>query len=109
MFNIINHPTIPLFVHYGNNYDDALVASVSCCSIDVHSFKSESLIGINVCSHCGQLDAVFELFSSEREDNAGAIYTLINIKNVREFAGCKTAEDCERVADGIVRGIKLAA
>jgi hypothetical protein len=109
MFNIINHPTLPLFVHYGDNYDDTLVASVSCCSLDVHSFKIEAFIGINVCSHCGQLDAVFELFSSEREDNAGAIYTLINIKNVREFAGCKTAADCERVADGIVSGIKLAA
>jgi len=109
MFDIINHPTLPLFVYYGKNYEDALVASVSCCSIDAHSFKSEAFIGINVCSHCGQLDAVFELFASAREDNAGAIYTLINIKNVREFAGCKTAEDCARVADGIVSDIKLAA
>jgi hypothetical protein len=109
MFNIINHTTIPFFVHYGNNYNDALVASIPCCSIDAHSFNSESFIGINVCSHCGKLDAVFELFASEREDNAGAIYTLINIKNVREFAGCKTAEECERVADGIVSDIKLAA
>jgi len=109
MFNIENHIQIPLFVFYGDHYDDQLIATLSCCALGIHSFDAAAFIGINVCAHCGQVDAIFELFASEREDNAGAIYTLINIENVREFAGCKTAEECELVADVIVSGIKLAA
>lgn len=109
MFTIINHPTLPLFVYYGENYQDTLFATTSCCSIGVHIFNFNDFIGINVCEHCGQVDAIFELFPSKRDDGVGAIYTMINIENVREFAGCETAEECELVADAIVSGMQLAA
>lgn len=109
MFHINNHTQIPLFVFYSEQHEDNLIATLSCCDLGIHSFNADAFIAINVCAHCGQVDAIFELFASEREDNAGAIYTLINIENVREFAGCKTAEECELVADVIVSDIKLAA
>lgn len=109
MFTIDNHPLLPLYVDYANEAEWTLIGNFNCCDLDAHSFKNEQFLGINVCPHCGQIDAVFELFASKREDGAGAIYTMISIENVREFAGCKTAEECERVADLMVSGIALAA
>jgi hypothetical protein len=109
MFHLNNHTQVPLFVFYGEQHNDQLIATLSCCELGIHSFDADAFMGINVCSCCGQVDAVFELFASEREDGAGAIYTLISIENVREFAGCKTAEECARVADLMVSGNKLAA
>lgn len=109
MFNIENHPLIPLFVAYANNCEDTLIGNFPCCVLGIHSFTNDQFIGINVCDHCGQVDAIFELYTSKREDGAGAIYTLISIENVREFAGCKTVEECELVANALISSSKLAA
>lgn len=109
MFTIGNHPSLPLYVYYGDGYEDAFIGSFSCCALGVHSFTAEELMGFNVCPNCGQIAAVFELVASEREESAGSIYTMINIENVCEFAACKTVGECDVVANFIINGIKRAA
>jgi hypothetical protein len=97
MFNIENHPELGLFVYYGDDYGDAYIASVGCCALGVHSFENGALQGFKVCECCGQIEAVFALHDSVREDGAGAIFATVRIEDVREFAGCATLEECERV------------
>ena len=94
------------------------VVEVTVAELDAHPFAESSFvekyaffvdsIQANEERYVQDLLILTE-YARLREDNAGAIYTLINIKNVREFAGCKTAEECERVADVIASDIKLAA
>lgn len=109
MFNIENHPELRLFVLYGEDYQDGYIASVSCCALGIHSFEDHALLGFKVCECCGQIDALFALYGSVREDGAGSIYAALRIEDVREFAGCMTVEECELAATKVINGAKRAA
>lgn len=104
MFNIENHPELRLFVLYGDDYPDGHIASIDCCALGIHSFHDDALLGFNVCECCGQIDALFALHGSVREDGAGSIYVAIRIEDVREFAGCTTVAECELAATPIING-----
>lgn len=109
MFNIENHPELGVFVYYGENYEDAYIASVNCCALGAHSFEDHALLGFNVCECCGQIEALFALKDSVREDGAGSIYVTVRIEDVREFAGCTTVAECAQVATQVINGAKRAA
>lgn len=109
MFNIENHSELAIFVYYGEDYDDAYIASVSCCALGVHSFENSALLGFDVCKCCGHIDAVFALRDSDREDGAGNIYATVRIEDVHEFAGCTTVAECARAAAQVIIGAKRAA
>jgi len=109
MYNIDHHPLIPMYVVGDPNSAWMFIGYFSCCEVNAHYFKNEKFLGITVCDECGQIEAVFELFEGSGEGAAVAIYTLINIENVREFAGCKTVEECELVANALSSSSKLAA
>lgn len=97
MFHINDHSKLGLFVFYGKDLNDAYIASVSCCDLEVHSFENQTFIGFNVCECCGQVEALFVLRDSAREDGAGSIYATVRIEDVREFAGCTTVDECRGV------------
>lgn len=109
MFNIENHTELGVFVYYGENYEDAYIASVDCCALGAHSFEDHALLGFNVCECCGQIEALFALKDSVREDGAGSIYVTVRIEDVREFAGCTTVAECAQVATHVINGAKRAA
>lgn len=109
MFNIKNHSQVGLFVYYGEDYEDAYIASVGCCALGVNYFENSALLGFNVCECCGQIEALFGLHYGARADGAGNIYAAVHIEDVRELAGCKTVAECARAATRVINGAKRAA